>query len=121
MFITLFLLNSSWDSVSGLYTAAELRGFINNYVSEQKLVNPHEQRYVNVDTVLQTILTAKGQEPPEFAKRDELAGKLAKQMQAWHEITLHGKEPVRRLVFALAPNGLKWRIDGGACYSGKAA
>jgi len=82
-------------STSTLYTRAEIKAHVNAYIASHNLVNPNDQSYINVDTLLLSTLSSKNtSEPLEFLKRDELTRRLIDKMQPWYEISVEGNEPV---------------------------
>ncbi|KAL0952792.1 hypothetical protein HGRIS_007017 [Hohenbuehelia grisea] len=80
-------------STTALYTLSEIRAAINHYVTDKQLINPREQQYINVDEVLRAAMQGKGDQSPEFMKRDEITRHVVNKMQAWHSVTPEGKEP----------------------------
>ncbi|KAJ7353685.1 eukaryotic translation initiation factor SUI1 family protein [Mycena albidolilacea] len=92
-------------SAKTLYELAEVRTMLNEYITSKTLVNPREQAYINLDSLLSGAVApkakkAKGTEPAptaapiEFMKRDELVKSILEQMQAWHEVRARGKDAV---------------------------
>lgn len=92
-----------------LYSLPEIKLLLNNYISSHNLVNARDQAYINLDSLLLSCVSAKSKgkskkddeaEVPilEFMKRDELAKKVAGQMQSWHEIKIEGKDPMSKFV-----------------------
>ncbi|KAJ6482936.1 eukaryotic translation initiation factor SUI1 family protein [Mycena vitilis] len=88
-----------------LYELAEVRAMLNNYITSNTLVNPREQAYINLDSLLSTTIApkpkkVKGTEsvpaatPAEFMKRDELTKRILEQMQSWHEVRVPRQDPV---------------------------
>ena len=78
-----------------MYTLAEIKTLLNEYIVSHNLVNPNDRSYINVDELLLFTLSSKtNPEPLEFLKRDELTHRLVDKMQAWYEISVEGKEPV---------------------------
>ncbi|KAF7331157.1 Eukaryotic translation initiation factor SUI1 family protein [Mycena sanguinolenta] len=88
-----------------LYELTEIRTLLNNYITSKALVNPREQAYINLDSVLSDTVAAKAKKtkgtetapaaaPVEFMKRDELTRAILEQMQSWYEVTAPGKDPV---------------------------
>ncbi|EJD04970.1 uncharacterized protein FOMMEDRAFT_120229 [Fomitiporia mediterranea MF3/22] len=83
------------QDTKALYTLPQIKETINLYVSTNSLVNANQQQFVNVDDLLQDVLSSKGGgEVPEFMKREELARRLSEKMQAWYRVEVDGKEPV---------------------------
>ncbi|KAJ6476284.1 eukaryotic translation initiation factor SUI1 family protein [Mycena sanguinolenta] len=92
-------------SAKTLYELSEVRALLNDYITSKALVNPREQAYINLDSVLSEAIAAKAKKtkgtetapaaaPVEFMKRDELTRAILEQMQSWHEVTAPGKDPV---------------------------
>ncbi|KAJ7682865.1 hypothetical protein B0H17DRAFT_1075171 [Mycena rosella] len=90
-----------------LYELAEVRTMLNDYIAANALVNPREQAYINLDSLLSNTIApkvkkGKGTETTpaavEFMKRDELTKNILEQMQPWHEVRApsNGKEPVAK-------------------------
>ncbi|KAJ7260911.1 eukaryotic translation initiation factor SUI1 family protein [Mycena haematopus] len=87
-----------------LYELSEVRTMLNEYITSKALVNPREQAYINLDTVLSAAIAtkvkkAKGTETApavavEFMKRDELSRAILEQMQSWYEVAAPGRDPV---------------------------
>jgi len=78
-----------------LYTLPEIKTLLNGYIASHNLVNPNDRSYINIDDLLSSTLSSKtNTEPLEFLKRDELIRRLVDKMQAWHEISVEGKEPL---------------------------
>jgi translation initiation factor 2D len=80
---------------------------LNDYIGQKTLVNPHDQAYINLDSLLSSTIAikvkkGKGTEPPpapvEFMKRDELAKNILEQMQPWYEVKApsSGLDPVAK-------------------------
>ncbi|KAJ7041154.1 eukaryotic translation initiation factor SUI1 family protein [Mycena alexandri] len=98
-------------SAKTLYELTEVRTLLNEYITAETLVNPREQAYINLDSLLSDTVTptpkaktktkGKGTEtsaaaaaPVEFMKRDELTKGVLEQMQSWHEVKAPEKDPV---------------------------
>ncbi|KAJ7717576.1 eukaryotic translation initiation factor SUI1 family protein [Mycena metata] len=95
-------------SAKTLYELAEVRTLLNEYITTNALVNPREQAYINLDSLLSDTVTPKTKTktkgkgtvtpvaaaPVEFMKRDELTKSILEQMQSWHEVKAPGKDPV---------------------------
>ncbi|KAJ7657881.1 eukaryotic translation initiation factor SUI1 family protein [Mycena polygramma] len=89
-----------------LYELAEVRAMLNNYITFNTLVNPREQAYINLDSLLSTTIAPKPKKvkkgtesvpaatPAEFMKRDELTKRILEQMQSWHEVRVPKQDPV---------------------------
>jgi len=104
------LLASFVPSKNDLYSATEIKTMLNSYISSHKLVNSGDQAYINLDDLLYSCVAVKQKskgknkdvggaeetETLEFMKRDELTRKIVKKMQSWYEVTVDGKEPVRK-------------------------
>lgn len=87
------------SSSKDLYSLAELRTIVNEYVQSHSLVNPNEQQYIHPDELLLSILIPpKSNEKVDYVKREEAVKRLCGGMQDWHEVTMDGKEPVLRQV-----------------------
>ena len=67
-------------------------------MTAQSLVNARQQQYVNIDPVLGGILATKGEDPPEFVKRDKLAGQIIDKMQPWYRVEAEGKDTLLKYV-----------------------
>ena len=92
-------LSSHCSSTSILYTLPEIKTLVNEYIVSHNLVNPNDRSYINIDELLLSTLSSKTDtEPLEFLKRDDLMRRLVNKMQAWHEISVEGKEPVIKWV-----------------------
>ncbi|GJJ09213.1 hypothetical protein Clacol_003435 [Clathrus columnatus] len=83
-------------STTELYTSEDLRGVINQYITQHSLVNQNDQQYVNLDDTLTKAIITDGEESIQYRKRSELVKLLSQRMEVWHEITVDGKEPVVR-------------------------
>ncbi|KAI5999986.1 hypothetical protein EDD15DRAFT_2236013 [Pisolithus albus] len=85
---------------SALYTYAELEATVVKYVTARRLVNVHDQSYVNVnqDEVLHSTVARKNEsgESLQILKREEVVRRLSKKMQNWYEIRAAGREPLLR-------------------------
>lgn len=71
---------------------------MNSYVASRSLINANDQQYLNVgsDRFLAGAVSVKGGDSPEFLKRDEVLKRVRANMQTWHEISVEGKDPVRK-------------------------
>lgn len=85
-------------STSNLYTITEIKDTVNDYVSSRSLINANDQQYVNVDSdqFLGGAVSVKGEDVPEFLKRDEILKRVRANMQTWHEISVEGRDVVRK-------------------------
>ncbi|OSD03739.1 eukaryotic translation initiation factor SUI1 family protein [Trametes coccinea BRFM310] len=83
---------------SELYTPTEIRNIVNDYVSSHNLINANDQQYINVgsDQALATAVSVKGEDTPEFMKRDEVLRRVRAHMQTWHEIRAEGRDALRK-------------------------
>ncbi|KAF9528822.1 eukaryotic translation initiation factor SUI1 family protein [Crepidotus variabilis] len=94
--------------VNDLYTLTQVRDLLEEYITSQNLVNPHEKAYINLDAALATCLTPSskgktkskaGEEetpPVEFLRRDDIVKGVLKRMQGWYEIKAPGKDLVTK-------------------------
>ncbi|KAH9887063.1 eukaryotic translation initiation factor SUI1 family protein [Cubamyces lactineus] len=83
---------------SDLYTITDIRNIVNEYVSSRNLINANDQQYINVgsDDALARAVSVKGEETPEFMKRDDVLKRIRAHMQTWHEIRAEGRDLVRK-------------------------
>ncbi|KAI8972535.1 eukaryotic translation initiation factor SUI1 family protein [Trametes punicea] len=83
---------------SDLYTIADIRNIVNDYISSRNLINTNDQQYINISTdqALANAVSVKGEETPEFMKRDEVLRRVRAHMQTWHEIRAEGRDVVRK-------------------------
>ncbi|KAI0830089.1 eukaryotic translation initiation factor SUI1 family protein [Trametes gibbosa] len=83
---------------SELYSIADIKTMLNDYISSRRLINANDQQYINVgsDQALAGAVSVKGEETPEFMKRDELLKRVRAHMQTWHEVSADGKDVVRK-------------------------
>ncbi|KAJ6542735.1 eukaryotic translation initiation factor SUI1 family protein [Mycena capillaripes] len=90
-----------------LYDLTEVRTMLNEYITSKTLVNPREQAYINLDSLLSNTIAPKAKKvkgtetapaavPVEFMKRDELTKSILDQMQSWHEVRAPGKDPATK-------------------------
>jgi len=81
-----------------MYTYADIKTALNKYVADRKLVNAHDQSYINVgeDELLQTTLSGKSDSAgsSEFLKREHVIERLSEKMQNWYEVRAEGHDPV---------------------------
>ena len=92
----------------------ELKDLINGYIASHNLVNPNDQAYINIDTLLKSTIASKNStEELEFMKRDQLTRRLIDKLQPWHEINIEGKEPITKCV---PPRSF---FAGADCYAGR--
>ena len=73
---------------------------MNGYVSARGLVNANDQQYINVgtDQALAGAVSVKGQDTPEFMKRDDVLKRVRANMQPWHEIRVEGRDTSQKCV-----------------------
>lgn len=85
-------------STSHLYSIADIKEIFSSYVAAKGLVNAQVQQYINVgqDDMLAQAVYVKGEEPPEFLKREDVLRRIRDNMQVWHEIRIEGGEPVSK-------------------------
>ncbi|TFK67974.1 hypothetical protein BDN72DRAFT_842359 [Pluteus cervinus] len=93
-------------STSELYTVPQVKTLLTSYIHSKSLMNPNDQAYINLDEALQACLSATPQrkskngegEPasptPGFMKREELISRVIAKMQAWHEVSADGRDPI---------------------------
>ncbi|KAH8114910.1 hypothetical protein DFH11DRAFT_1590309 [Phellopilus nigrolimitatus] len=79
---------------TALYALPEVKAILNAYITAKSLVNPHQQQFINIDDLLRGVLVTKGNDVPEFTKRDELTRRLLEKMQPWYRIEADGQDPV---------------------------
>ncbi|KAI9068830.1 eukaryotic translation initiation factor SUI1 family protein [Trametes sanguinea] len=81
-----------------LYTPTEIRNIVNDYVSSHNLINGNDQQYINVgsDQALAIAVSVKGEDTPEFMKRDEVLRRVRAHMQTWHEIRAEGRDVLKK-------------------------
>ncbi|KAI0351003.1 eukaryotic translation initiation factor SUI1 family protein [Trametes cingulata] len=89
---------ASEKDTSDLYSIADIKAIFNDYVASRNLVNANDQQYINVgsDQALAGAVSVKGEDTPEFMKRDEVLKRIRNNMQTWHEIKAEGREVVRK-------------------------
>ncbi|PIL26086.1 hypothetical protein GSI_11840 [Ganoderma sinense ZZ0214-1] len=89
---------SAEKDTSNLYTIAEIKDIVNGYIASRLLVNVNDQQYINVgsDSFLAEAVSVKGEDWPEFLKRDEVLKHVRANMQTWHEISVEGRDTVRK-------------------------
>lgn len=77
-----------------------MRQIFNSYVHTKQLVNANDQQYVNVadDDALIRAVSVKGEDTPDFMKRDDAVRRLQKNMQSWYELKTEGSDPIRKRV-----------------------
>ena len=90
-------------STSELYTVTDIKNVFNEYVSSRNLINANDQQYINVgsDDALARAVSIKGEETPEFMKRDDVLKRIRANMQTWHEIRAEGRDVVRKCAATL--------------------
>lgn len=93
-------------SASDLYAMPIIQALVNDYITSNELINPHEQAYINLDDALRKCVlsnpTAKkskdkekeSQPDADFMKRDELHRKVLERMQPWYEVSGEGRDAV---------------------------
>ncbi|KAI0789203.1 eukaryotic translation initiation factor SUI1 family protein [Abortiporus biennis] len=81
-----------------LYTGAQIKQIFTTYVETKQLINARDQQYVNLadDNGLFEAVYIKGQETPEFMKREEALKRIRDNMQPWHEVKVEGSDAVRK-------------------------
>ncbi|KAI0742631.1 eukaryotic translation initiation factor SUI1 family protein [Daedaleopsis nitida] len=94
---TVPLFDAAKKDTSGLYTIANIQDVVNGYISSRGLINANDQQYINVGTsqALAEAVSKKGEDTPEFLKRDEVLKRIRAHMQSWYEIRVEGRDPVR--------------------------
>lgn len=91
-------------SPSSLYTPAEIRSLVFEYVEKQDLINKADKSFIDLDELLRSPLevkVGKGKQPQavgDFIKRDELVKRIMAKMQNWYEVRAPGKDPVQKYV-----------------------
>ncbi|KAI8390842.1 uncharacterized protein BYT42DRAFT_554517 [Radiomyces spectabilis] len=82
---------------NAMYTAAEVRKVLTDYVKGNNLADPRNQKMVKIDAILcDALLTKPEYNTVEKLARDQLGQRLLSKMQHFHVLTLPGKEPVLR-------------------------
>ncbi|KAI0370925.1 eukaryotic translation initiation factor SUI1 family protein [Pilatotrama ljubarskyi] len=83
---------------SDLYSIADIKAITSDYIASRNLVNSNDQQYINVgsDQALAGAVSVKGEDTPEFMKRDEVLKRVRANMQTWHEIKAEGRDVVRK-------------------------
>ncbi|KAA1466797.1 hypothetical protein DENSPDRAFT_890609 [Dentipellis sp. KUC8613] len=83
---------------SALYTASEVRAALNNYIATHNLINPTDQRLINVasDDILSAATSNKTKPPLVSATREELTIALCERMQPWHRVQMGKSDPVTK-------------------------
>ncbi|KAI0696389.1 eukaryotic translation initiation factor SUI1 family protein [Cerioporus squamosus] len=83
---------------SDMYTIADIKTIVNGYVTARGLINANDQQYINVgtDQALATAVSVKGEDTPDFMKREEVLKRVRAHMQTWHEIRVEGRDAVRK-------------------------
>ncbi|KAJ3522981.1 hypothetical protein NMY22_g11649 [Coprinellus aureogranulatus] len=100
--VTVDLFKGIGGNPSSLYTPAEVRALVFDYVAKQDLVNKADKSYIDLDNLLRSFLevkAGKGKQPEavgDFIKRDELVKKIMAKMQNWYEVQVPGKDPVQK-------------------------
>ncbi|KAI0656239.1 eukaryotic translation initiation factor SUI1 family protein [Cubamyces menziesii] len=95
---TVPLFVAAGKDTSELYTVTDIKNVFNEYVSSRNLINANDQQYINVgsDDALARAVSIKGEETPEFMKRDDVLKRIRANMQTWHEIRAEGRDVVRK-------------------------
>ncbi|KAF7727001.1 hypothetical protein EC973_008114 [Apophysomyces ossiformis] len=92
---TIALFVSEKQKTDTMYTAAEVRKILMDYIKNQNLVEPRNQRMVKIDALLCDALLAKAEyNTIDRLARDDLVQRLLSKMQPFHMLTLPGKESV---------------------------
>ncbi len=81
-----------------MYTIADIKTILNDYVTARGLINANDPQYINVgsDQPLAIAVSVKGEDTPDFMKRDEVLKRVRAHMQTWHEIRVEGRDVVRK-------------------------
>ncbi|KAI0632800.1 eukaryotic translation initiation factor SUI1 family protein [Trametes polyzona] len=95
---TIPLFVAAEKDTSELYSINDIRTIVNDYISSRGLINANDQQYINVgsDQALADAVSVKGEDTPEFMKRDEVLKRVRAHMQTWHEISTEGRDVVRK-------------------------
>ncbi|KAG1744397.1 hypothetical protein EDB19DRAFT_1695106 [Suillus lakei] len=92
-----FFADAGFDT-SARYTHTDIKAVLDKYVTDRRLVNAHDQSYINVgaDELLQTTVICKSDNPAnmEFFKREQVIERLSDKMQSWYKICAEGRDPV---------------------------
>lgn len=81
----------------GMYTASEVRTVLTDYIKIHNLVDPQNQKMINIDPVLcDVILTKQEYNTVNKLARDQILHRICTKMQPFHSIKLPGKEAVLR-------------------------
>ena len=58
----------------------------------------NDQHYINIaeDDALFRAVSMKGEDTPDFMKRDDAMKKIQQNMQRWYEVRSEGNDPVRK-------------------------
>lgn len=74
----------------------DIKDIFNAYVASKQLINAHEQQYINVgqDDALAQAVRTKGDETPDFLKREDALLRIRQNMQTWHEIQTEKSDPI---------------------------
>ncbi|EGN94711.1 hypothetical protein SERLA73DRAFT_77454 [Serpula lacrymans var. lacrymans S7.3] len=81
-------------NISLLYTLPDIKSAINKHAADASLIKQNDQQLIRLDELLNSVLSSKSDELPQFMKREELVKRLSDKMQSWYEITADGKDPV---------------------------
>ncbi|KAH9856271.1 eukaryotic translation initiation factor SUI1 family protein [Lenzites betulinus] len=100
---------------SELYSIADIKTTLNDYISSRGLINANDQQYINVgsDQAFAIAVSVKGEDTPEFMKRDEVLRRVRAHMQSWHEITAEGGQEVVRKKGEVKPISVVVKIRQG--------
>ncbi|KAI0772460.1 eukaryotic translation initiation factor SUI1 family protein [Trametes elegans] len=95
---TVPLFVAAGKDTSDLYTIADIRTVVGEYIAARGLVNANDPQYINVgaDQPLAGAVAARGEDTPEFMKRDEVLRRVRTHMQTWHEVRADGRDAFRK-------------------------
>ena len=84
-------------STDNLYTATDVRALFTQYVQTKNLVNANDPQFVNVseDDALARAVAQKGDQQPEFLRRQDAVERIRANMQEWYELR-SGENGVQR-------------------------
>ncbi|RUS22292.1 hypothetical protein BC937DRAFT_89765 [Endogone sp. FLAS-F59071] len=84
-------------SKDNLFTMAEVRSVLVEYIKEYELVDAQNQRFITIDALLCDALLKKEEyQTVHKLPRDQLLQRLIDKMQPWHKLTIPGKDPVTK-------------------------
>ncbi|KAI9323122.1 hypothetical protein BX666DRAFT_1883530 [Dichotomocladium elegans] len=84
-------------STDKMYSAQEVRGVLSDFVKENGLANPRNQKLVKIDPYLcDAILKKQEYHTIHDLTREQIIERLLPQMQPFHLLTMPGKEPELR-------------------------